>query len=76
VDEVVALVVEAISNRDWDLVRRHLHPYLHWHADETQLRGRTKVIEMLMKEPTPGPPSSYELRDGQVYRWHSPEARS
>jgi hypothetical protein len=52
-------------------VRRVLHPYLHW-----TLRGRNQVIAMLECGGTLAAPARVELRDGQIYRWHSgPPAR-
>jgi hypothetical protein len=65
-------VLNAIAREDWDAVRARLHPYLHWNgADGTRLRGRTTVIAMLKANPPSAAPSWCELRDGQIYRWHS-----
>jgi hypothetical protein len=51
-------------------VRLLLHPYLHWtDSSGNTLRGRAKVLAMLERSEAPAPPSSIELRDGQVYRW-------
>jgi hypothetical protein len=66
----VSGVLDAIERRDWERLRRLLHPYVHWTtAIEEQLRGRNNVIAQLERDPPPGPPAFHELRDGQVYRW-------
>lgn len=65
----------AIADKNWQAVRLLLHPYLHWHnPDGTVLRGRTKVMAALAASPTPPAAGSVEVRDGQIYRWHAPEA--
>ena len=71
-DQVPAVsnVLDAIERRDWDRLRRLLHPRVHWTtAAEEQLRGRDNVIDRLSRDPPPAPPAWHELRDGQVYRW-------
>jgi limonene-1,2-epoxide hydrolase len=77
VDEIVRAAVDAITDRDWDTVRRLLHPYLHWILTDGQtLRGRNHVIAMLEGGDTLAAPAQVELRDGQIYRWHAaPPAR-
>ena len=66
----VSNVLDAIERRDWERLRRLLHPYVHWTtAAEEQLRGRRNVMERLAHDPPPAPPAFHELRDGQVYRW-------
>ncbi len=66
----VSNVLDAIERRDWERVKRLLHPYVHWTtAAEEHLRGRHKVIDRLSRDPPPAPPAFHELRDGQVYRW-------
>jgi hypothetical protein len=63
-------VLDAIERRDWERLRRLLHPYVRWTtALEEQLRGRHNVIAQLQRDPPPAPPAYHELRDGQVYRW-------
>jgi hypothetical protein len=65
-DEVLA----AIGRRDWEGLRPLLHPYVRWRrADGSVLRGRTKVMAWLAAADPPRAPASYELRDGQLYRW-------
>jgi hypothetical protein len=59
----------AIDRRDWPTARELLHPYLHWREGDTVLRGRRVVLEHLEGVPTPRPPTTVEVRDGQVYRW-------
>ncbi|NKE63371.1 nuclear transport factor 2 family protein [Lentzea sp. PSKA42] len=68
-DQVVRDAVAAIELRDWELLKGLLHPYLHWTEGGVTIRGRTKVLTHLMGAPPSGPPDSYELRDGQIYRW-------
>jgi hypothetical protein len=70
VDHAVESALEAMGRRDWDRLRTILHPYLRWTATDGKLvRGRLKVLAMLASRSTPATPSSYELRDGQIYRW-------
>ena len=67
---VVEHLLEAARRGDWEAVTLALHPYLHWvGADGTTLRGRRNVLAVLAQAPALEPPSSVELRDGQVYRW-------
>jgi hypothetical protein len=47
----------------------HVHPYLHCIEAGRTIRGRSRVLEHVAISPPAGPPESYELRDGQVYRW-------
>jgi hypothetical protein len=69
-DLLVLEVVAAIEGRDWDTLKRLLHPYLHWTGPDGQkARGRVKVLRQLGARPPSGPPARCELRDGQVYRW-------
>ena len=71
-DDVVIGAVKDIADRDWDALRFKLHPYLHWTSGTgAVVRGRKNVLRLLEAGPAPGPPSSYELRDGQIYRWHA-----
>ena len=72
-DDVVQRAHEAMLNRDWDGLRYLLHPYLHWtQGDGRTLRGRTKIMELLAEREPPAEPVSYEMRDGQIYRWQEP----
>jgi len=61
-----------IEQQEWGEVRGLLHPYLHWVDGAVALRGRTNVLHHLAEHPTPKPPESVEVRDGQVYRWTRP----
>jgi hypothetical protein len=77
VDEVSILAHAAMVARDWAIVRRLLHPYLHWtDAAGHTTRGRTNVLAMLENSEPPDEPDSVELRDGQIYRWLEPPASS
>jgi hypothetical protein len=70
VEPVVDHLLEALRRNDLDAARVVLHPYLHWdREDGTTLRGRKNVLAMLANASVPRPPSSVELRDGQIYRW-------
>jgi hypothetical protein len=64
-----ALAWRLVDQRDWAGLRPLLHPYLHWRDGATALRGRRNVLAHLAAHPTPRPPESVEVRDGQVYRW-------
>ena len=59
----------AMEARDWAALRPLLHPYVHWHDRSISQRGRSRVLAHLQSAPTPRPPSTVEIRDGQVYRW-------
>ena len=70
VDPVVDDAVAAIERRDWETLTGLLHPYLRWtEPDGRSIRGRKRVLTQLAESPAAGPPSRYELRDGQIYRW-------
>ena len=69
VDQLVRAVLDGAERRDWSLVRRVLHPYLHWTENETTTRGRTKVLALLADRDSVDPPVFVEVRDGQIYRW-------
>ena len=66
----VGAVLAAIERRDWERLRRLLHPDVHWTtAAEDELRGPGAVIDRLARDPPPAPPAYHELRDGLVLRW-------
>jgi hypothetical protein len=70
-DRIVAEVLAAVERQDRAALKTLLHPYLHWSEPRTQIRGRTQVFARLAAPPAPVPPDTYELRDGQIYRWTS-----
>jgi hypothetical protein len=75
-DDVLQEALTAIERRDLERLKPLLHPYLHWRRDdESTLRGRSRVIAWLAEAPPPAAPESYELRDGQIYRWNAPGRR-
>jgi SnoaL-like protein len=76
VDPIVHDVLDAVERGDWATVKALLHPYLHWREPGVALRGRTKVLARLAESPPPSPPSTVELRDGQIYRWTSTSPHS
>ena len=66
-------VIGAVAGDEWAVLRRVLHPYLHFTDEHGRTtRGRTKVIALLRMVETLDPPIEVELRDGQVYRWCCP----
>jgi hypothetical protein len=72
-DDVVANTLDAVARGDWRRVREVLHPYLHWSGRTGQtVRGRNNVVLFLQTSPPLLPPLSFELRDGQIYRWAEP----
>jgi hypothetical protein len=71
VDHIVDEVLAAVERQDWPQVKALLHPYLHWNESQLAIRGRTKVLARLAAGPAPTPPVTFELRDGQIYRWTS-----
>jgi hypothetical protein len=71
VDEVVRDALTAIERGELERLKLLLHPYLHWRrGDGSTVRGRSRVMAWLAEAPPPAAPQSYELRDGQIYRWH------
>jgi Domain of unknown function (DUF4440) len=73
VDEIARRALAAIVAKDWAAVTVLLHPYLHWTgSDGRTVRGRRKVMAALAQaSQAPPPPTSVELRNGQIYRWRS-----
>jgi hypothetical protein len=69
-EPVIDAVVRTLARGDRDELERLLHPYVHWTtaAGET-IRGRRKVLAHLADHREGQAPRSFELRDGQVYRW-------
>lgn len=62
---------------DRETLRTLLHPYMHWTStDGAQVRGRVNVLSMLAGSAVPAEPASYELRDGQIYRWDAADSSS
>jgi hypothetical protein len=70
VDRIVREVLSAVERHDQVALKALLHPYLHWSEPRIEIRGRVKVLARLVASPGPAPPASYELRDGQIYRWN------
>ena len=72
-EDVVRRAHEAMRARNCDDLRLLLHPYLHWtSSDGRTVRGRTKVMAMLVEGDPPLWPTSIEVRDDQIYRWQEP----
>jgi SnoaL-like domain len=69
--DIVLELAAAIEARDWDRVEQLLHPYVHWRDSAGVVRGRTNVLRHLSGSQSIAAPASWELRDGQVYRWNA-----
>ena len=68
----IRAVLEDIGRGDWQQLAPRLHPYLHWRTEDGRaLRGRRNVLAEVATRPPGSEPSSFELRDGQIYRWTS-----
>lgn len=70
--ELPAPAMEAwslLDQSDWADLGPLLHPHVHWQDRSIVLRGRLNVLSHVRSVPTPRPPTSVEIRDGQVYRW-------
>jgi hypothetical protein len=74
VDAIGQDLLDAVERGDWTTVKSLLHPYLHWKEPGVTLRGRTNVLGRLAESPPPSPPSTVDLRDGQIYRWTATSA--
>ncbi|GAA0499439.1 hypothetical protein Ade02nite_82960 [Paractinoplanes deccanensis] len=70
---MIADVLDAVRRGDRAALVVLLHPYLHWTEGGSTIRGRNKVFARLDGGPMPVAPASFELRDGQVYRWVAAE---
>ena len=72
-EEAVRRLLDAAASDDRTALRLVLHPYLWWTlADGRTLHGRNAVLAHLTGAHGLSEPSSYELRDGQLYRWVEP----
>ena len=66
----VAVVCGAVAGDDWGVLRRVLHPALHFtDPGGRTTRGRSKVIALLREVSSLDPPAAVELRDGRVFVW-------
>ena len=70
-DQIVEDVIAAVRGQDWPRVKALLHPHLLWTDPQAAIRGRSKVMARLAAGATFTAPVSYEVRDGQIYRWTS-----
>ena len=70
-NDVAERAHQSMVDRNWRALIPLLHPYLHWSGpDNVTIRGRKNVLAMLTERTDPPePPTSVELRDGQIYRW-------
>jgi hypothetical protein len=68
-DPPTAAAWAAMDAGEWSDLRPLLHPYLQLTDGSVSIRGRRQVLAHLRSHPTPRPPTSVEVRDGQVYRW-------
>ena len=67
-----AVLWDAIEQGQWAEVRDLLDPSVRFSAGGVEIRGRTALLAHLRDHPTPRPPASVEVRDGQVCRWTGP----
>jgi len=72
-EAIICDAMEAVRASRWEDLKLLLHPYLHWsRRDGLTMRGRTNVLGWLASSQVPlEPPTRFELRDGQIYRWWS-----
>jgi hypothetical protein len=59
----------AIEAGEWNKVHARLHPEVDWRDGQVGIAGRADVVAHLRRHPTPRPPTTIEVRDGQVRRW-------
>jgi len=69
--EIVLELAAAIEVRNWPRVEELLHPSVHWQDSDGVVRGRSSVLRHLTGSDSVAPAASWELRDGQVYRWNA-----
>ena len=70
--DVVLELAVAIEARDWARVEQLLHPNVHWRDSSGAIRGRRSVLRHLAGgSEVLASPASWELRDGQIYRWNA-----
>ena len=69
--EVVLELAAAIEARDWARAEQLLHPHVHWRDSSGLVRGRRSVLVHLRGSDSVPRAASWELRDGQVYRWNA-----
>jgi hypothetical protein len=69
--EAVLELETAAEARDWEHVERLLHPQVHWSDSTGLVLGRRSVLVHLRGSDSIPWPASWELRDGQVYRWNA-----
>lgn len=60
---------DALDREDWHELGALLHPDVDWRDRALRLRGRTDVLTHVRNVPTPRPPTSVEVLDGQIRRW-------
>ncbi len=58
-----------MEQQEWGELRPLLHPHMHLTAKGTTVAGRSNVLAHLHEHPTPRPPRTVEVRNGQLYRW-------
>ena len=59
----------AMDAGEWGELRPLLHPSLRFDDARVSLEGRSAVLAHLQASRTPRPPTSVEVRDGQIVRW-------
>ena len=70
--DVVLELAVAIEARDWARVEQLLHPDVHW-RDSSGARARApqRPPSISAGSELIASPASWELRDGQIYRWNA-----
>jgi hypothetical protein len=58
-----------IEDKSWSEVKPLLHPNMHFTDRTWSITGRAQLLAVLAERPTPRPPTSVEIRDGQIFRW-------
>ena len=64
-----AVAWHRVERQEWGEVRSLLHPHVRFRDGDVEVVGRSRLLAHLADHPTPRPPVSVEVRDGQLYRW-------
>jgi hypothetical protein len=64
-----ALAYRLVDQGEWGELRDLLHPHVRFTDGAVRLRGRNNLLQHLRHAPTPRPPDSVDVRDGQLLRW-------
>ena len=64
-----ALAWDGVEQQEWGELRPLLHPQVRFRDGDVEVVGRNRLLAHLADHPTPRPPATVEVRDGQVHRW-------